>query len=238
MLKVFVFDLNKNKLKVNDQIYPTEITQDKVYWLYASNNKYPNRAIDESKCGKWMLFFHRDKIDAAWDKIKKGIQEGNLWDAKVSTRDNNKPMHAIMVYTRDYSDIQDVMRVLNYLEANGLKSAKTVIRYKTDNQTRSGIYSGGAERPWIYSSDTIHKKIADELSLKQNDQQQLSPSIEAVVSNASFAPATTSSTSRTVLNPSVPDSWEELDTEESNSQTLNPNLTEPQSDDNTLHCKK
>ena len=181
-----------------------------------------------------MLFFPSNKIDAAWDKVKKGVQEGNLWHAKVSTRDNNKPTHAIMIYTRDYTDLKDVVSVLNYLETCGLKSAKTVSRYKTDTQTRAGIYSGGIERPWIYSSDTIHgKKITDELSMVRADQQQLQSNKNAMVGNTPFSNAT-SSTSDTVLNAAVLDSWEKLGSERAQRQTLSLKEKEPRLDDNTM----
>jgi hypothetical protein len=45
---VFYFNLNKNKF-FDINVKPTELEYKKVEWLYASNNKYPDDAIDEMK---------------------------------------------------------------------------------------------------------------------------------------------------------------------------------------------
>jgi len=134
---------------------PTEIPCAQAAWLYVENNKYPEELVDYDKVGKWKLFVNRDQVNQVWGKIKKGIFDSNLWQAKVSTVNPDRPVHAIMVYTKDYADLDDVIRVLDYLERANIKPRNKNIRYKTDQQTYAGIYAGGKERPWIYASETI-----------------------------------------------------------------------------------
>lgn len=83
--------------------------------MYASNNKYPEDIIDSNKIGKWMLFVHPRQVNYVWDKIKAGIADAELWHAKVTTNNPKRHGHAIMVYTKDYTDLEDVIRVLDYL---------------------------------------------------------------------------------------------------------------------------
>lgn len=136
----------KTKEVINEcNLYPTEVSQDDMYWLWALNNKYDDESRDLLKTGKWMLFLPRDKVNAVWNKIKQAITNGDLWQSKVSTTCMSEPnkTHAIMIYTKDYSDLSDVISVLNYLESSGIKSPQTIIKYKTNQQTRAGIYRGG-----------------------------------------------------------------------------------------------
>lgn len=158
----YKFDIDKNELVSDCKINPTDINQSVTHWLYAGNNKYDD-VCDHEKIGKWMLFVNKDHINPVWDKIKMAITSGDLWHTKVSTTTDEpgKTSHAIMIYTPDYSDLNDVIRVLNYLESSGIKSPQTIIKYKTDQQTRAGVYRGGRQKPWIYSSDTIRGRASD-----------------------------------------------------------------------------
>lgn len=152
---VYEFDIDKNELLSDCKINPTDIDQSVTHWLYAKNDKYPSP--DSEKLGKWMLFVDKDHINPVWEKIKMAIASGELWRSNVSTTSDEpgKTTHAIMIYTVDYSDLNDVIRVLNYLESSGIKSPQSISKYKTDQQTRAGVYRGGRQKPWIYSSDTI-----------------------------------------------------------------------------------
>ncbi|MBU0456446.1 MAG: putative phosphothreonine lyase domain-containing protein [Pseudomonadota bacterium] len=148
----------------DDNAIPSQFTG---YWIYHSKDEAYRWGLpeyDASNIGKWMLFYHRSRIDAVWKKIKLGIDAGDLWHAKVSGINPSKKTHAIMVYTPDFHDLSDVVRVHDALVTNELKNG--CLRYKTDNQTRAGIYSGGKECPWIYSSDMI-----EELRLKSKEDQ-------------------------------------------------------------------
>jgi hypothetical protein len=117
------------------------------------------------KTGKWMLFIHPAKVNQVWNKIKIGIKDAELSSSKVTTSNPKKSaLHAIMVYTKDYTDINDVVRVLDYLEKSDIKPKNKNIRYKTDAQTRAGIYSGHKERPWIYESTTVRSLLENNSS--------------------------------------------------------------------------
>lgn len=151
---VFTYDLTTNCIITDCTLNPTETTSKQVAWLWGKNNKYDEETqIDFTKIGKWMLFRNKIKVDETWRQVKEGIREGHLWHAKVSTC-NSSYTHVIIIYTKDHNDVDDVIRVLDYLEGGGLAGNET-IRYKTDLQTYAGVYSGGSQKPWIYSSDTI-----------------------------------------------------------------------------------
>jgi hypothetical protein len=153
MVRGYIVDLERNSI-IDKKIKPTESSPEP--WLYAINNKYPDDTINREKIGKWMLFIHQKHINTAWEKIKIGVATGALWQVKVSTKNPDNPRHAIMVYTKDFEDLEDVTRVLTYLEAANIKPRHISIYYKTNQQTRAGIYSGGKKRPWIYDSNTVH----------------------------------------------------------------------------------
>lgn len=155
----YKFDSRRKKLIADCKIYPTDIFQSDSPWLYARNNKYEN--VDHKKVGKWMLFLPKDKVNVVWDKIKMAVANGELWDSKVSTTNTEKTSHVIIIYTKDYTDLNDVIQVLDYLESSEIKPPQVTVYYKTDQQTSAGIYSGGGQRPWIYSSATIREAIVD-----------------------------------------------------------------------------
>ena len=157
----YEFDIYKKEIIADCKLYPTDIFKSEAKRLYAKNNKYGDK--DPNKAGKWMVFLPKNKVNAIWDKVKVAVTNGDLWLAKVSTSDPDNPnlYHVIMIYTKDFADINDVIDVLNYLESSGIKPPQKTIRYKTDEQTHRGVYKGGSERPWIYSSSTIRQIAAN-----------------------------------------------------------------------------
>jgi hypothetical protein len=113
-----------------------------------------------------MLFNPTSQINKVWGQTKQSIIDMNLWHSKVSTMEVDKTttLHAIMIYTKDYSDIPDVIRVLDYIETTILTDKKITIKYKTDEQTRDEIYPEGKEQPWFYNSfKNAHKEIKNNL---------------------------------------------------------------------------
>lgn len=152
----FIYDHILREVLNECTLNPSEVPREESDWLYAQNQKYPD--VDYEKTGKWMIFIQKEEIDSVWNQIKEAIKDGNLWNSKVSTSDPSDPVHAIMIYTKDYADIDDVISALEYLESSGIKPANKVIHYKTDQQTRAGVYSGGKQRASIYSSNTIRTK--------------------------------------------------------------------------------
>lgn len=173
---MFEYDLVNKTVTIECNLKPTEVASDEAPWLWGKNNKYCSETtgeeeVDAEKIGKWMLFRGKKGVDAAWQKVKKGIEMGDLWHAKVSTRKSNAG-HVVIVYTRDHTDLDDVIRVLDYLETSGLSGGHETIRYKTDQQTYAGVYRGGKDKPWIFSSDTVRSlKNKDNSKSKQTTLQ-------------------------------------------------------------------
>lgn len=120
---------------------PSTVTD--VYWLYAYRKKgdYPKPT---SRSGKWLIFVSRENVDEVWAKIKKATEEGKLgFGSKVSTakpsplgKDPNT--HVICVYTYDWTDREDVMRVREELRKLGITNK---IPYKSDEDTIKGKYT-------------------------------------------------------------------------------------------------
>lgn len=154
---MYEFDIHKKELVADCNLYPTGLTKSDTPWLYASNNKYDENDINHEKVGKWMLFLTESNVNEIWDKIKVAIASGDLWSAKVSTTNAEQPNYAIMIYTKDYTDLNDVIHVLDYLEHSGIKPSRVNIKYKTDQQTGAGVYSRFGQKASIYSSDTIRQ---------------------------------------------------------------------------------
>lgn len=68
--------------------------------------------------GKWLIFHDGPDIDGRWESIKEALNNGLLGpQAKVSTAlscrydSTGRAQHVICVYTNNFSDFEDVMRV-------------------------------------------------------------------------------------------------------------------------------
>ena len=109
-----------------------------VWWLYAESNKKYKTPTKNS--GKWLCFIDKQYIDDAWRQIKDATERGLLGGkSKVSTlRGLRGEEHVICIYTYDWKDEADVMRVREALRDLGFEKP---IPYKTDADTLSGKYS-------------------------------------------------------------------------------------------------
>lgn len=108
------------------------------YWLHAVSKKRYKKFTKNS--GKWLVFSPQDQIDAAWNQIKDATERGLLggW-SKVSTlRGFNGKDHVVCIYTYNWKDEKDVMRVRNVLRKLGFVNP---MPYKTDQDTRAGKYA-------------------------------------------------------------------------------------------------
>ena len=119
---------------------PSEVTE--VYWIFAWRKKgeYPKSA---HLSGKWLVFVDVKDVDGVWAKVKKVTEEGRLGGcSKVSTL---KPSHlavspdvmVICVYTYDWTDEEDVLRIRDELRKLGITGK---IPYKADEDTLKGRY--------------------------------------------------------------------------------------------------
>ena len=119
------------------------IVNSEIYGLSKSNidfiaNKYGILS------GKWLVFRPPEFIDDTWNQVALAVTKGKLGtSAKVASARNKslakKGSHVICIYTYDYRDEKDVMRVRKELRALGIDE---VIYYKPDIYTYFGIYSG------------------------------------------------------------------------------------------------
>lgn len=115
------------------------------------------------KSGKWMLFPFPDRVNELWALVAHAVAEGELGHAaKVATDDGSGDSHArlICVYTEDFADKDDILRVLKKLVALGLvstKGDKRPIYYKADCFTHLDIMGGNAWglKPSLCSSADI-----------------------------------------------------------------------------------
>jgi hypothetical protein len=113
-----------------------------IYWIYAfrQKGKYHESNVNS---GKWLVFVNIKNVDAVWGKIKLATENGLLGESsKVATAKPNpnagkSNLKVICVYTYDYTDKDDVLRIRNELRKIGIINK---IPYKTDNATREGRY--------------------------------------------------------------------------------------------------
>lgn len=156
----YICDYASQDVVQDCSLKPSETTGRVAFWLYAKNNKYDNTTVNNSKIGKWNMFPNKTEVDELWEKVKEGVRSGDLWDAKVSTAKPLAGTHVIIIYTKDYEDLQDVVRVLDYMEKAKIKDDR-VIYYKTDNQITADVTCGGRHKTSIYASNTIRKLLQE-----------------------------------------------------------------------------
>lgn len=114
--------------------------------------------------GKWMLFPPADKVDSVWQTVVTALDEGKLGNiAKVATDDGSRQARLICVYTDDFSDAEDVKRVLRGLAEKDLVKAEwRPIYYKCDAYTHLDIKSSndyGLKASMFSSRDVLSGKL-------------------------------------------------------------------------------
>jgi len=133
-------------------VIPSVTTQ--MYWIVVDAPGSAPEAIEDENAGKWLIFLEPDKTDASWKKVRDATVAGMLGiSAKVSTakpnpdsRDNRKVLY---VYTKDWSDESDVMRVRQKLKELGFTER---IGYKRNIETFAGEYAKKGKRVTYYSA--------------------------------------------------------------------------------------
>lgn len=114
--------------------------------------------------GKWMLFPAPSDVDEVWTKVAGATLAGTLGiAAKVATAgddDRSKESRLICVYTKDFSDKDDVKRVLRKLLDLQLARGGRGIFYKCDAYTYLDIMNGNEYklRASMYNSKEILKE--------------------------------------------------------------------------------
>lgn len=83
-----------------------------------------------------MLFPKLEEVTQVWKKVFTGVIDGRLGPtAKVATDEGNPGDRLICIYTEDFRDENDVLRILQEIEAMGLLPSGRSIYYKLDAYT-------------------------------------------------------------------------------------------------------
>ena len=108
---------------------------------YFTVEKYNKGKRNEILTGKWLIFASVPYFKEVWDVVKESTEEGLLGpSSKIANPDSHSSL-VCCVYTKDYRDLEDVMRVRGKLFELGFKHS---IVYKRDIDTLDGIYGSGA----------------------------------------------------------------------------------------------
>ena len=133
-------------------VIPSKTTQ--MYWIVQDAPGSVPEAIEDENAGKWLIFQEPGLVDESWKKVRNATVALDLGiSAKVSTskpnpesRDNRK---VIYIYTKNWADETDVMRVRENLRALGFTER---IGYKRNIETFAGEYAKKGKRVTYYSS--------------------------------------------------------------------------------------
>lgn len=118
-------------------VLPSTVKERGWIYVYSETNTYP---LDHPlRSGKWLVFLGEQTIDRYWQRIGNAVINGRMGDcAKVlsagsAKRSDGRPPHyTICIYTYDYEDKADVMRIRQALRDCGILRP---IRYKRDLDT-------------------------------------------------------------------------------------------------------
>jgi hypothetical protein len=133
-------------------VLPTRTTQ--MYWIVLDAPGSAPEAIEDENAGKWLIFQEPDAVDAAWKKVRDATVALELGiSAKVSTAkpnpDSRDSRKVIYVYTKDWADEADVMRVREKLRQLGFVDR---IGYKRNLETFAGEYASKGKRVTYYTA--------------------------------------------------------------------------------------
>ncbi len=139
-------------IRAGEGVVPTRTTQ--MYWIVEDAPSVRPDAVDDELAGKWLIFLPADEVDALWRRVRDATAAGELGiSAKVSTAkpnpDARDDRYVVYVYTADWQDEPEVMRVREALRALGVADR---IGYKRNLETFRGEYSKKGKRVTYYSA--------------------------------------------------------------------------------------
>jgi hypothetical protein len=139
-------------LRQGEGVIPSKTTQ--MYWIVQDAPGMQQGETDDEKAGKWLIFLEADRVDEAWCKVRDATAAGSLGiSTKVSTAkpnpDSRDERKVIYVYTRDWQDEADVMRVRERLRELGFVDR---LGYKRNIETYRGEYSKKGRKVTYYSA--------------------------------------------------------------------------------------
>ena len=139
-------------LRAGEGVTPSKTTQ--MYWIVQDAPGSAPEAIEDENAGKWLIFQEPDTVDATWKKVRDATVALELGiSAKVSTAkpnpDSRDSRKVIYVFTKDWADEPDVMRVRQRLRELGFVDR---IGYKRNIETFAGEYAKKGKRVTYYSA--------------------------------------------------------------------------------------
>jgi hypothetical protein len=139
-------------IQAGEGVTPSMTTQ--MYWIVQDAPGVDPEAIQDELAGKWLIFLPPEEVDDAWRKVRDATWRGELGiSAKVSTAkpnpDSRDNMKVIYIYTPDWRDEADVMRVRERLRELGFVDR---LGYKRNIETFQGQYSQKGKKVTFYSA--------------------------------------------------------------------------------------
>lgn len=141
-----------DKIIGGEGVTPSRTTR--MYWIVQDAPDIKQDAMEDELAGKWLIFLPPEMVDSAWRLVRDATVGRTLGiSAKVSTAkenpDSRDSMKVIYVYTADWRDEADVMRVRARLRELGFVDR---IGYKRNIETFKGEYSQKGKRVTYYSA--------------------------------------------------------------------------------------
>jgi hypothetical protein len=133
-------------------IVPSKTTQ--THWIVQDAPDTDPHATEDERAGKWLIFVEPDQVDEVWKSIRNMTWDGQLGiSAKASTAkknpDSRDERRVIYVYTADWEEEEEVMRVREQLRSIGITDR---IGYKRNIETFKGEYASKGKRVTYYSA--------------------------------------------------------------------------------------
>jgi Basophilic leukemia-expressed protein Bles03 len=140
------------RFRDGEGVIPSKTTL--MYWIVQDAPGAAPNQVDDEKVGKWLIFLEQDQVDEGWRRVRDDTCAGLLgFSAKVSTAKPNPESRdlrkVIYVYTKDWADETDVMRVRERLRERGFTER---IGYKRNIETFRGEYSQKGKKVTFYSA--------------------------------------------------------------------------------------
>lgn len=105
-----------------------------VSWIYLRQNNSNQITSRKSLCGKWMWFLPAEKLDTSFVAVAASLQNGALGHAAKCPPPNSTGYTPIIIFTQDFTNTEDVLRVGLELRRIG---AEGRLSYKPDVFTTS-----------------------------------------------------------------------------------------------------
>jgi hypothetical protein len=133
-------------------IIPSRTTQ--THWIIQDAPQTDPHATEDERAGKWLIFLPPEMVDGIWKKVRDLTWQNELGiSAKVSTAKNNPDSRderrVIYVFTPDWENEEEVMRVREKLRSIGITDR---IGYKRNIETFKGEYAAKGKKVTYYSA--------------------------------------------------------------------------------------